>query len=493
MDENETLATVDRRAVFGRMDEAHVEIGRRERDRLTAILECDRHNLWRGQGCRDLAEFLAGRYGISKWKANRWIGAAYALEHLPQVSHALTNGVLNLDKVVELTRFATPATEGKLIRWAVGVNPGAIRRRADAEIRKSLERVQAAEAERHLTWWWHADGKGLEFEGRLPVAEGRVFISAIDRLAKDLPKPVPQEQAAVDDYTIDQRRADALARLASTTVAEDADPDRATVVVHAPHDVLAKGRGNGSVSDGPVIDASTVRRLACDGRLEVSLHDSNGKVVGIGRADREAPHWLRRQVLHRDSHRCTFPGCEMKRFLQLHHMHEWELGGPTDLDNLISVCTVHHKLVHEFGWSVTLSAEDMPIWFRPSGRRFELGPAPPTYPESEPIANRNLDSAPWPALWHLLHSDDHSLTEEAALREFLKMGAPKPSLGKHRALHRRRRGDRRDPLRRRGRERQVPRPRDRGGAQVEQHQGAGSTLIEAHSHSIVPGGFDVMS
>src|SRR5688500_2056116 len=180
MHENETLPAVDRRAVFGQLDGAHVEIGRLERDRLKAILECDRHDLWRGQGCRDLPEFLAGRYGISKWKARRWIGAAYALEHLPRVSHALSSGTLPLDKVIELTRFATPATEQKLVRWATGVTPGGIRRRADAEARKSLERVREAEAERHLSWWWHADGRGLEIEGRLPAVEGRVFISAIE-------------------------------------------------------------------------------------------------------------------------------------------------------------------------------------------------------------------------------------------------------------------------------------------------------------------------
>ena len=412
---------MDKSDAIRRMDESHVEVGRIERERLRAILECDRHDLWQGQGCRDHAEFLSGRYGISKWKAKRWIGAAYALEHLPRLSHALTSGGLHLDKVVELTRFATPATEPKLVKWARGVTPGGIRRRADVEIRKSLQRVQEGEAERHLTWWWHTDGRGLDIEGRLPAAEGRVFISAIDRLAKEMPKPVPQETASVEDYTIDQQRADALALLASTTIAEDADPDRATVVVHASHEVLAKGRGNGVISDGPAIDASTVQRLACDGRLEVSLHDDNGKVVGIGRADREAPHWLRRQVLHRDSNRCTFPGCEMKRFLHLHHMHEWELGGPTDLENLISVCTVHHKLVHEHRWSVALGPDDVPVWFRPSGRRFEPGPAPPRGSESP--TGHSSNRAPWPALWHLLQDDDHSLTEDLSMKRFLKIGA----------------------------------------------------------------------
>src|SRR5688572_24841020 len=150
---NETDSVLARSDALRRMDGTHVEIGRLERERLRAILDSDRHDLWHGQGCRDHAEFLAGRYGISQWKARRWIGTAYALEHLPRISHALCSGALPLDKVVELTRFATPATEERLVRWAKGVTPGGIRRRADTEVRKSLQRVQEGESERHLSWW----------------------------------------------------------------------------------------------------------------------------------------------------------------------------------------------------------------------------------------------------------------------------------------------------------------------------------------------------
>jgi hypothetical protein len=78
--------------ILARLDAAHARAYQAERNLLRAILESDRHELWRNRGAPDHAEFLAGRYGISKWKARRLIGAAYALEHLPLTSHALDSG-----------------------------------------------------------------------------------------------------------------------------------------------------------------------------------------------------------------------------------------------------------------------------------------------------------------------------------------------------------------------------------------------------------------
>jgi hypothetical protein len=48
---------------------------------------------------------------------------------LPLIAEALERGELGIDKVVELARFATPKTEGRLIRWAVTVSVGAVRHR----------------------------------------------------------------------------------------------------------------------------------------------------------------------------------------------------------------------------------------------------------------------------------------------------------------------------------------------------------------------------
>ncbi|MDQ3987297.1 MAG: HNH endonuclease [Actinomycetota bacterium] len=414
-----------------RMDSANAEAGRIERERLRAIREFDRRHLWWGHGFREHAHFLAARYGISQWKARRWIGTAHALEHLPITSHALTSGLLSLDKVVELSRFATGATEKKLVSWARRVTPGAIRKRADAETRASLERTREVESDRHLSWWWHQDDGVLEIEGRLPPAEGSVFISAVDRMAKDLPDSPPEEGARIHDtdYSIDQRRADALALLCSARIADDKDPDRAMVVVHAPYDALTNGRGKATIANGPAIDPHTAQRLACDSRLEVVLYGDDDKAVGIGRASREPTRWLRRQVLYRDSHTCTFPGCEMKRFLHLHHMHWWDLLGPTNLDNLITVCTPHHKLVHEWGWSVKLQEDDTPVWFRPSGRRFEPGPAPPDPSDCPLPSSLSNDPRPWPALWHMLQSKDTALGRDESIKRLLTLYPPAAPLG----------------------------------------------------------------
>jgi Domain of unknown function (DUF222) len=69
--------------------------------------------------------------------------------------------------------------------------------------------------------------------------------------------------------------------LASATIASDHDPDRATVVVHAPLSALTGAGDNGTLAGGPAIPAEVVQRLACDCRLQTVLHGEDG-IVGSG-------------------------------------------------------------------------------------------------------------------------------------------------------------------------------------------------------------------
>jgi hypothetical protein len=153
-----------------------------------------------------------------------------------------------------------------------------------------------------------------------------------------------------DEYFLEARRADALVALASDRVAGDADPDRATVVVHASAEALmggdAPGTGGAEIESGPAICAETARRLACDARIQMVVENASSEVIGLGRMSREPSRWMLRQLRYRD-HSCRFDGCGSRRHLHAHHITWWERGGRTDLDNLVLVCSFHHKLVHE--------------------------------------------------------------------------------------------------------------------------------------------------
>ena len=423
-------ARASRAVVFDEMDRAHVDAGRAERRRLKAILECDRHELWRGHGARDHAEFLAGRYGMSKWKARRMIAAAYTLEHLPLTSHALETGVLSVDKVVELTRFAVPATEKKLITWAKRVTPGGIRARGDEETRRTLKEIQDNEKERSLTWYSHE--LGFQMEGRMTHEAGAAFAAAIDRLAAELPDvPIGPDMRLDEERSLEQRRADALFLLC--TQGAPGKEARPTVVVHAPLEAMTTSSRNGVTEDGTALHPATTQRLACEGHIDVVLYDRD-RVVDMARSSREPSPQMRRQVLKRDGHTCAFQGCGQKRFLKIHHMEPWTPRGETKLDNLITLCHSHHKLVHEQGWGVRIKDGATPEWFTPGGRVFEPGPAPPA--DGRPPPEASSDPMPWGRLWHWLEDVDPESRGGDPTKRFLKLGRhgvmPGPEKGRGR-------------------------------------------------------------
>ncbi len=81
------------------------------------------------------------------------------------------------------------------------------------------------------------------------------------------------------------------------------------------------------------------------------------------------------QNRHRDQG-CRFPGCERTRWTHSHHRIDWAQGGPTDLDNLITLCPHHHRLAHEGGWTIEGNPDEELRFVRPDGRAFGHDPAP---------------------------------------------------------------------------------------------------------------------
>jgi hypothetical protein len=68
-------------------------------------------------------------------------------------------------------------------------------------------------------------------------------------------------------------------------------------------------------------------------------------------------------------HAFSINGCtDASSFLHGHHVHHWLHGGRTSLDNLLLLCSFHHRLVHEGGFTIAMSAEAQVIVRAPGGR-----------------------------------------------------------------------------------------------------------------------------
>ncbi len=124
-----------------------------------------------------------------------------------------------------------------------------------------------------------------------------------------------------------------------------------------------------------MIHAETARRLLCNARVQTVIEDASGEVLGLGRMSREPSPWMLRQVRHRDGG-CRFPGCGTRAFTEAHHIRWWRDGGRTDLDNLVLICSFHHRLVHEHGWRIRREPQGRLAWFRSDGTRYRAGPSP---------------------------------------------------------------------------------------------------------------------
>ena len=116
--------------------------------------------------------------------------------------------------------------------------------------------------------------------------------------------------------------------------------------------------GHGVVCEtagGTPLPVATVRRLCCDARLIPMVLDGAGAVLDVGRGSRLATPDQRRALSAMNT-RCGYHGCHVGfEHCQIHHVTDWTRHhGPTDLANLLPLCTKHHHLVHEGGWTLEL-------------------------------------------------------------------------------------------------------------------------------------------
>src|SRR5690349_19925167 len=378
---------------------------------LVLLADFDARRGWASWEMGSCAQWLSWKCQMSSGTAREHVRVARALRDLPVIRARFAAGRLSYAKVRALTRIAAPATEAGLAGLAGPMTVNQLERFARAHRQVTAAGDAGARVRRRLAWRLEEDGS-LSGTFRLPPLQGAVLLKALRAacadLAGDPPADVSAETPAAADTSAVRTSsdlADGLVAVAESflagKVAGADDAEIYQVVVHAGTDVLtgpaapagvsaetpaARERVPGDpadparchVEDGPAISVSTAQMIACTAALSWMTHGDAGAVLALGRRRRRPSSAIRRAARERDHGRCRYPGCESRR-VDLHHIQHWINGGRTDLDNLISLCPWHHKLVHDHGYLTTAPTHGggTVTFYRPDGTPLPASPALP--------------------------------------------------------------------------------------------------------------------
>jgi 5-methylcytosine-specific restriction endonuclease McrA len=247
----------------------------------------------------------------------------------------------------------------------------------------------------------------VKVDGLLPPTVGQALCAAL-AAARQRPVPVAHGDAArngavdggrggahdgVNDNAEEtahlrtsRRNVDALAVILAAAASAEGDnrlPSvhgaRPVLHVHVSAESLAQGTAPGwleTATGGRLVPvtAAAAERLSCDAVRQVLVRATDGTVDAISSRHRIVPGMMRRAILQRDNLICRFPGCS-SGIHEVHHVVPWARGGLTVSSNLMGLCSFHHHLVHDGGWTVAGDANRVITLRSPRGR-LSLSPLP---------------------------------------------------------------------------------------------------------------------
>ena len=316
---------------------------------LLLVRQFDERAGWLQWGFNNCADWLAWRCDLSMSAAREKVRVAHALKTLPMIVTAFATGELSYSKVRPLTRIARSDNEESLLAFALKTTASRVEERC-RELRcgtaESVSEAHRAHANRSLRVFRNTGRSSMTITVELPLETGELLEKALDRARDTGDANTPD---GVDEcWSVLQ--ADALVAIANAYLSGNGESaactaDNYLVTVHVDQAALANGDGRSS------LPLESVKRLCCDGDAIVIVENEDGEPLSVGRKTRTVPTAIKRALQARDK-ACVFPGCHHKRFVDAHHVKHWSAGGETSLDNLMLLCSHHHRLVHEGGFRI---------------------------------------------------------------------------------------------------------------------------------------------
>ena len=354
---------------------------RRAIDRLEAESIRRLHRFHRERGAQadgggSTVSWLRRACGMTVKAAAYRVHLARTLGELPATLDSARTGRASFSNVTMIAHLAEDVGvaqlapfEHVLVGAAETFEPRAMRMLTQAtRLRLDPDGVLADDNRAHERRWFECEqtyGGVFVLRGELDAEGGALVKTAIDALSHGMSRG--------EERLASQRRADALVDLATTQLRcgdhRDVHGQRPHLTVTVSADTLRSGAAAAPAELGRVgpIHPETARRIACDAVRTVVMvappaedlawmaASTHALPLSVGRATRTIPAHLRTALVVRDQG-CRFPGCDRPpAWTEGHHIIHWPDGGRTELDNLVSLCRPHHRVVHEEGWRIHIA------------------------------------------------------------------------------------------------------------------------------------------
>jgi hypothetical protein len=336
----------------------------------TALAELERRGDHERDGYASMTAWCRSVLGWTNQHANRMLRIGRRLHDLPATRGAWVDGQLSEGQVEIIVTCVTDRRAGL---WAeheaelvplicrldvIGTNRAMQHWAAKADaILDESEPPADPPAEAMLVKT--LDGRGY-LKGSFDAEPTEVLATAL-RLAESGDHEVP----------LSQRQGQALVDIARFFLDHQGERlgkrHRPHLNVVVDHDDL-QARGPGRTLSGVPLPGSTIRKIACDANIHRVITDGLGSILDYGRSTRTIPPAVYTSLVLRDWG-CRFPGCDRPaEWCDGHHVQHWEDGGPTNLSNLVLLCSKHHHVIHLSGWHLRLEPTGTVEVTDPNGR-----------------------------------------------------------------------------------------------------------------------------
>ncbi|WP_410661131.1 DUF222 domain-containing protein [Amycolatopsis sp. lyj-112] len=202
---------------------------------------------------------------------------------------------------------------------------------------------------------------------------GTLDLETYARLKSDL-DPLAKPHKAVDGVrdprTQAERYGDAFSDYVRLKTASPDLPGQAgestQILITMSYDDLMNELGTAHLDLVGPINATDARILACDARIRPVVLSGAGQPLDVGRSSRSTTMPQKHALKIRDGG-CAFPGCDMPvQRCTAHHIVFWRHHGETKIDNLVLLCTKHHRLIHKSEWKVRMARDGLPEFIAPA-------------------------------------------------------------------------------------------------------------------------------